>query len=702
MMGRAVAQDRLWQMELSRRQARGRLAEVLGASGLPSDRSVLARAYTDDELMAQFNRLPFHARLDWQAYLDGINEVIQERTSARTLPQGFADHGFEPKPWDVVDSVAIAVQLVRRFGTGGSGELRNFAVLRYLEGQRIGDRRLDAFDDLIWQRDPRSIPTVPADEDPLADRPWPFPTWNRATTERHLEAIPEVPLLELIGAVALAEGTEDRHFAQAHGLVHKTGSYAIVVPPSRSASGNALFLSGPQMGHGKPNVLYEISLDAPGYRVAGVSVPGVPAVLIGWTPYLAWGLTSGVADLEDVYFASTDGQHYWDGDQRRELQTVRFTIPVKGAESVEVVQQRTHLGPVILHSRSTRTLFTVRASFAGRELEAALPLSLLGTVQTAAQARRVVQDVPVTFNLFFATREGDTGYLYLGDVPDRPSGFDWRLPLPMRPESRWRGMIPKDRMPHLINPDSVIVNWNNKPVSWWANGDTPAWGRLFRNRALVDALPKDNLNLHDLERAVWTVARQGVYTGEAFLPFLTSAPGYERELALLRSWKGWNVEGSVGAVLHDQYVRQLRRALFSDLLGGFIRPDLFDRALQPDLMLAALERRTRVDYLQGRRPQEVARIAFERAVQELRRTQGGNPATWSFTPGMIRYGDVQVPYNERGTYILLAELGPTIRTRTVAGPGASETGPHSTDQVRLVSEWRFKPGRPFPTEPDAD
>ena len=101
--GRAVAQDRLWQMEMSRRLTRGRLAEVFGPSRLASDKAVIAKGYTDDELEAQFSALPKAVRVAFAQYAAGVNEVIQDRTSDGTLPPGYNSNGFSPEPWTTLD-----------------------------------------------------------------------------------------------------------------------------------------------------------------------------------------------------------------------------------------------------------------------------------------------------------------------------------------------------------------------------------------------------------------------------------------------------------------------------------------------------------------------------------------------------------------------------------------------------------------------
>jgi penicillin G amidase len=149
-LGRAVAEDRLWQMETSRRTASGRMAEIVGPAGLPADQETRQSGYTQAELQGMFDALPDNARAAFTAYAEGVNDTIRARTQAGTLPKGYAESGLAPEPWSVLDSCAIGVMMGRLFGTGGAGELRNLALATYLQSQPCKPRFLDVFDDLGW------------------------------------------------------------------------------------------------------------------------------------------------------------------------------------------------------------------------------------------------------------------------------------------------------------------------------------------------------------------------------------------------------------------------------------------------------------------------------------------------------------------------------------------------------------------------
>lgn len=700
LFGQAVAEDRLWQMEMARRIARGRLAEVRGQSGLASDRAQLRTAYTDEELATQFAALPERYRTLVQAYVQGVNRTISNRKSNKTLPPGYAELGFEPEPWTEIDSCAISVMLMRQFGRGGAGELRNLALQQYLASSPSKDRVLDVLDDLAWQNDPRSIPTVAPDDDLNARRPPIFPVPTRAETEGHLKALPKTSLLELAPAIQLALHEDVDLVAEANSVVHKMGSYAIVVSPSRSATGNALLLSAPQMGHQSPSVIHEVAIDSPTLRVAGINVPGVPSIAIGHTPNMAWGLTSGVADIEDVFVSPIleDGQISHAGKPVA-LQKMTSTIKVKGAADVTVTQERTPHGPVLLNSRVGKAVYSLRSSFWGRELASIAASSELWFATTPTDLVRIHPRLAVTFNLFYAFRNGETGYLYCGHMPVRAKGYDPRFPVLDRPEYQWQGLVSASQMPQVKNPKSgLLANWNNKPSAWWPNLDTPVWGRVFRNEVLLNAIPKGKLTTFDLERAAWEIARRDSTTNSAFAPMIKAAIAGDPELAkseagrLMLAYDGWHTDGSAAPVLYDATVSELRRELFLTKLGNFTGDNLFVTVLQPSVMLQALEGKTKVNYLDGKSASEVIKTAFAKAITRLQGQLGPNPFAWRYTPGSIRVPDqAPIPYISRGTYIQVVEMAGRPIGRNVVSPGVAESGPHAYDQVPLARAWTYKP-----------
>src|SRR5687767_5308936 len=238
-----VAQDRLWQLELNRRAARGRLAELFGASQLNADRFARVTGYTDAELDAQFAMLTTEEQAIFDAYLGGINRYIAEALLAPVtkLPFEFHALSFVPQPWTRRDSVAFGAFMVRRFGEIGGRELTNLAVLNSFIAAHGPVAGLGVFNDVRWVNDPDSPVTVP----------------TGAFAKNRKRPVSLKPAQLALASTSIPSISEDEAKAawQSVGVPTKLGSYAWAVSPSRSESGEAMLYGGPQMGFSVPEVL---------------------------------------------------------------------------------------------------------------------------------------------------------------------------------------------------------------------------------------------------------------------------------------------------------------------------------------------------------------------------------------------------------------------------------------------------------------
>ncbi|MFM9873449.1 MAG: penicillin acylase family protein [Fimbriimonadaceae bacterium] len=701
LMGQAVAEDRLWQLEMSRRTSLGQMAEVLGPAYVASDQATLSKQYTPDEYADMLSAVPDNIRQAWQAYVDGINDTIYKRTDSKTLPEGYAANNFEPRPWTMMDTQAVMVNLTRQFGQGGAGELRNFALVQYLKTRpTIKDHVLDAFDDLAWSNDPASIPTVAKRDDPTLRIPEIF-NFTRAESEAHLASLPNTNLLELAGSIRLASMEDQKLVAEANSVAYKTGSYAVVVSPRKSATGNPLLLTAPQMGHSMPSIVHEVAIDTPDLKVAGMDVPGIPGVIIGYNPNAAWGFTSGVADLEDIFVSPLkEGTTYLHQGTEYQLKEVKFTLKVKGQPDKEVIQYRTIHGPVLLKSNGSKAVYSLRSSFWKQEVASTAALFDLYSAKSYSDFSQFAAKVPVSFNLFFATKTGDIGFRYCGLVPLRARGVDPRLPTLDTKENQWQGFVSFVNMPRADNPSTgFLANWNNKPTEWWPNGDTPVWGRAFRNQSLLDSLPEGKFALIDLEKAAWTIARRDTATTPLLHPYLEKAVATlpitdQRSLPIsqLNAYDGWNLDGSIGAGLAAETLNQIRKLIFLDDFGNFTSDALFVQVLQPHVIFNALDGKTKINYLGDKSATAIVAEAIAAAKDSLTSAIGTDPSKWGYTSGSIRFkGQDPVPYINRGTYIQITEFNPFWPyARSVASPGVTESGPNATSQIPLSRNWQYK------------
>ncbi len=677
LQGYATAQDRLWQMEMSRRAARSRLSEVLGASSLNADIEQAKQFYTDEELKAQFIRLPVAMQGWFKAYAKGVNRFIHEGQ----LPAEYEKNGFKPAPWTEIDSTAITIKLLQTFGRGGAGELRNLALLKFLQSQpKIRDRALDIFDDFAWQNDPNSVPTVYPEDDPVKV-PYKFRPLDRASTLAQLAKFPDFGVFDLLPGVRVVSREESKRVAEQLATPFKSGSYCVAVRGKKSTSGNALLLSGPQMGFTVPSLVHEVSLHAPKLDVAGMAVPGVPGVLVGATPDAAWGLTTGVADTEDITILPVAQleESSWvpvgEPNSHLALNRRKFEIPVRGGATKTAERIDTNYGQIVFQVPGKKAAFARKRVYEGQELQSYEAVAGLWFTKNRKDFDKVTDRATMNFNCFVALKNGDIGYKYLGLLPTHQSSVDPRFPNIYPAGANMDSPLPEFQRPQSWNPKrGYVANWNNKPVSWFPNFDTPAWGEAFRNRLLLAQLGTPKLSPDSLQKAVEGMATMAE-TFSAFAPFLKGT--------ILEKWNGSYRDDPKQGLIYSKFIGTLREELFLNITGNLGSPENFALVAQPDVMLRALRGETKFNYLQGRTASQVIQTAMDRAVAAT----GDNiflPATLPVPPDTK-----PIPWRNRGTYIQIVEVGKSAQN--VVTPGVATTGAHAADQAELARVFGFKP-----------
>jgi penicillin G amidase len=504
--GYAVAQDRLFQLELFRRATQGRLSEILGRDYLSDD--IIARRdyYTVAEMEAMLRDLPARLQRRVAAYRDGINAwVAHVRTSPPDLPGEYAAVGAVPSEWRDVDSMSVGIFLARTVPSGDGNELGN------LEAVKEGGRRV--LEELLPLRIPGQVSTVPRNEGLFPQGERRTPAEERRALDRSLRFAQDLPLPE--------EAPPESSLPV--GMIGRTGGSSMLAV--RKKGGGALLFNGPQLGFSVPELFVELELHAPGYDIAGVTAPGVPLIGIGHNGRVAWGFTSGLSDEDDLYAEKLTGDEtysYKGRERRMECRDERFTyrsppsdllggnVPNAGVHDERIC--RTVHGPVQARAGDS-VAYARRYAIWGRELETFVGLDLLNRSRDVYDVDRAMRRVTWNENVMAADSEGNIGYWHPGLFQRRPDGWDERLPYPGTGEAEWPGLLDRRRTPHVINPEQGwLANWNNIPSQGWTTGDGESTervtGALHRN-AFFARLVKRLARAPSWEAAEATVRRQG-------------------------------------------------------------------------------------------------------------------------------------------------------------------------------------------------
>src|SRR5690625_2869072 len=403
--GFVTAQDRLWQMDLFRRVAGGRMAEILGEAELEQDTFFRILGFREAAAKS-LAVIEDEARQMGEAYAAGVSAYIDQVTDgSETLPIEFRLLGYTPEPWTVEDSLLVgrlmAYQLSGNWGT----EAGRYRIAELL-GWDVIDEWLPSY--------PELAPTIVSGYNPLQPvlPPATEPTWEP-------------------GADRLPAESANPHAATALGIllpfapVTGLGSNSWAFAPSKTETGGALLANDPHLQYGIPALWHQVHLALEGdFSAIGIGVPGVPGVVFGRNEHIAWAITSLAADSQDLYIQRPNPddptQFLYKGEW--EAATVRTeTIHVKGRSTpvtLDVLETKRH-GPVLTPALPNDTADVISIAWtalgATREINALLPLMRarnFGEFETALDDF----DMP-SLSFLYADVEGNIGYKAVGLLP---------------------------------------------------------------------------------------------------------------------------------------------------------------------------------------------------------------------------------------------------------------------------------------------
>lgn len=583
------ARDRLWQMELLRRVARGRLSEVLGEAALPSDRFLriigLGRAAE-----ATLRELDPATASAIAAYTEGVNAAIAGWEGP--LPPEFLVLRFRPEPWTVADALAIE-------------KIMAWDLAEY-ESTRAWARARAIYPDSVWAvlgPDPDAPSVTILGDRPGAPRYRPSPAilamldGPDAPPERvGMAPGSEAPELDRSRVAALAERAEVPALAarllEAGSAVRASNSW--VVGGSRSRSGKPLLANDMHLALNFPGIWYLTVLEAPGLAVSGMTIPGAPGVVAGRTRGVAWGFTNATLDDSDLFIERLDP-----GDSARYLVPggsepfVRReeVIRVRGGTADTLQVRETRHGPIVSDLDPLPSGDLLAFQWAGRDpsptASAILAMNRSGSVDEFLDALRGFRNPHQ--NVVFADTTGRIGYWMTGRIPLRRGGG----PPPVLPvpgwtgDHDWEGYLPFEGNPHLLDPPEGYIVTANHRQGWdevserISAGEWATPHRAERILELLVAQPvHDPASLHriQLDAVDLFAQRMRGVAADAF-----RRVGGVEEAGLLEGWDGDSGVASVEATLFQGWLQdfrvRVRERLIPAAAGGALAHGTLLRAL---------------------------------------------------------------------------------------------------------------------------
>jgi penicillin amidase len=560
--GYVTAQDRLWQMDVFRRNANGELAEVLGAALVKHDtaqrvlrfRAIAHRIY--DQLSTDDRR-----RVD--AYAHGVNLFITQHPDA--LPPEFRLLMYRPRPWSGADSISIGMMMVDMLDTHWDVKLARQQIAARLNNPKL---EADLYPVGSWRDRPPTGEVI----DLTQPRPAPPPTSDDEEDDR----------------TQAGNGFDLRELRATLGLPNcvgcAPGSNNWVVAGKHTASGKPLLSNDMHLSLTEPNIWYMADLRAPGFHAAGVTLPGMPFVIAGHNDQVAWGFTALFGDVQDLYLEKVDGKGNYQagGSTWKPLTIDHEVIHVRGKSDVEVDVQSTEHGPLLTPILST--LFPGEAGAIALKWTLydptlnSLPLYAMNTASNWAEFSTALSAwCWPTQNVVYSDDQGHIGYHAVGRVPLRPAGLKGN---PIQDtQHEWQGYIPFDAMPAAFDPPSGFLATANSRVTTDKSPYplTLEWMDPYRTERIYKSLQgRDQLVPKDLlavQTDIYSEVDQEL--AHRFAYAIDHATGTDARMHqaadLMRSWDGKLTVDSPAASLVTQARAALWPLILEPKLGGLSR-----------------------------------------------------------------------------------------------------------------------------------
>lgn len=462
--GYITARDRLWQMELQTAATAGRVSEILGAKAVEFDikqrkLGFLAAASAEVEFIQKNDPEQFQILT---AYSKGVNAYIDSLEPA-TLPLEYKLLGSRPEPWTPLKCALFHKQMTWTL-TGNSDDFKFTNAL-----QKFSKEELDNL-----------FPPFLAGSAPILDEKVAQMSTSEFTGFNSMTA-PYRPdgLFQL----------SDSPVANKNSRSGNNGSNNWVVDGVHTSHGYPVLANDPHLDLKLPSIWYEIQLTAPGVNVYGVSLPGLPHVIIGFNENTSWGITNAGVDVIDWYAMTLDKTKstpkYLFGDLWRDAEVRKEVIRVKGESPREIETLHTHLGPIAKE-------MGVEKKNGGTQ---SLPIAMKWTGHSPSNEYRVffnlnrsrsVMDSKSALstyeapgqNFVLADKTGSIGFVQAGRFPIRSAGFGRTVLDGSNPSSEWKDFVPFSHLPQSWSPErGHLSSANQQPTRTRTNGfDSGDWG----------------------------------------------------------------------------------------------------------------------------------------------------------------------------------------------------------------------------------
>ncbi|MCU1219889.1 MAG: Penicillin amidase, partial [Candidatus Angelobacter sp.] len=461
--GYVTAQDRLWQMDLTRRAVGGEMAEIFPASSAPPQPVSRATAavrprqtwvnYDKQQRTMRLRviservtqQLPARDRAFFEAYARGVNAFIDQHQDK--LPMEFRILGYKPRAWSATDSLLVGIGMSQLLNPQYETEYWREKISAKLSPELMAD--LYPFDS-------------PRDHPPASEAGLPATVPDGSGTRPKTTAATQ-PRASSSSEQSFAARLHEQDSCEAC----LPGSNNWVVSGAHTVSGKPLLSNDMHLPHRVPGVWYEVQLHSGDFNVEGFSLPGLPFISVGHNQRIAWGFTNLNPDVQDLFIENFNAAGEYQtptGWQKPEIDHQVIHVKGKPDEAIDIVVTR-H-GPIITHLLHGETRQIALGWLVYDPHAISVPLFDLDSAQNWDQFRKALSGFATpSQNVVYADIDGNIGYQPMGFVPIRASG-DGTVPVNGADGKHdWAGYLDFDKLPSLYNPPSGIIATANSKIT---------------------------------------------------------------------------------------------------------------------------------------------------------------------------------------------------------------------------------------------
>jgi len=548
-MGFVHAQDRLWQLELQRHISQGRLSELFGRASLKSDVWIRTLGIYESA-KDSWEHLTPESRQSLTAYTAGINAWIEQENP---LPTEFVALGVEPEPWNELDSLAWMKMFALNLSNNMWREIEFLSASQVLSKDKMNFLFDNNNQDLIY-------------------------------TSTYQDLLKIIPIEEL------SKVREDLE-TNLHIGGKNVGSNAWVVAGKFTETGLPILASDPHLSLQIPSLWYAVKQEGSQLNSTGMSLVGLPLVIFGKNENIAWGGTSMLADVQDLYIEQlnpeNNSQYLYNG-QWIDFDVRTESIKIK-TDSPEFMNRP--LKPIDIQIRSTVHGPIISDAADGFESPVSLSWTALKPGDTTYNAlfeinysenyssfrNALSKFVAPTLNYIYADTKNNIGYVAAGNIPIRKSGNGQYPAEGWNSDYMWQGYIEKNMMPSSLNPkQGYIVSANNRIVDssypFFISKDWASPERAMR----IEELLLDRIAKKQLIDSRYFKQMQGDtvdISAKRFVSLIrnmnSEVPIEKEAIELVKAWDGDMSKDSIAASIFHVWMKNLKSQMFSDDLFSY-------------------------------------------------------------------------------------------------------------------------------------